>query len=94
MTAGELPEPVAVAQTVQLWMRGGYRVFRAESTRSAFTEFVPALIDGLAVYTRVTDGMTAAQARRIALVEVERLRSVKTPSPQGRRSRNSRSRET
>lgn len=53
-----------------------------------------ALIDGLAVYTRVTDGITAAQARRIALVEVERLRSVKTPSPQGRRSRNSRSRET
>ena len=53
-----------------------------------------ALIDGLAVYTRVTDGITAAQARRIALVEVERLRSVKTPSPRGQRSRNSRSRET
>ena len=48
-----------------------------------------ALIDGLAVYTRVTDGITAEQARRIALVEVERLRSVKTPSPRGRRSRNS-----
>jgi AcrR family transcriptional regulator len=48
-----------------------------------------ALIDGLAVYTRVTDGITAEQARRIVLVEVERLRSVKTPSPRGRRSRNS-----
>jgi AcrR family transcriptional regulator len=30
-----------------------------------------ALIDGLAVYTRVTDGITAEQARRIALHEVE-----------------------
>ncbi|HZU20801.1 MAG TPA: TetR/AcrR family transcriptional regulator [Gaiellaceae bacterium] len=30
-----------------------------------------ALIDGLAVYTRVTDGITAEQARRIALREVE-----------------------
>ncbi|WP_291695412.1 bifunctional [glutamine synthetase] adenylyltransferase/[glutamine synthetase]-adenylyl-L-tyrosine phosphorylase [Bradyrhizobium sp.] len=41
-------EPVAVAQTVQLWMAGEYRVFRAEATRSAFAMFVPALIDGLA----------------------------------------------
>jgi len=32
-----------------------------------------ALIDGLAVYTRVTDTITAASARRIALHEVERL---------------------
>ena len=34
-----------------------------------------ALIDGLAVYTRVTDGITAEQARRIALLEVERSRT-------------------
>jgi AcrR family transcriptional regulator len=34
-----------------------------------------ALIDGLAVYTRVTDGITAEQARRIALLEVERTRA-------------------
>ena len=41
-------EPIAVAQTLREWMAGEYRVFRTESTRSAFAEFVPALIDGLA----------------------------------------------
>src|SRR5712675_2897664 len=41
-------EPIAVAQTVKLWLAGEYRVFRIESTRTAFAEFVPALIDGLA----------------------------------------------
>ncbi len=41
-------EPVKVAETVRQWMAGEYRVFRAESTRSAFAEFVPALMDGLA----------------------------------------------
>ena len=47
-TALGFKEPVKVAQTVQLWMAGEYRVFRTEATRSAFAEFVPALIDGLA----------------------------------------------
>jgi glutamate-ammonia-ligase adenylyltransferase len=37
-----------VAQTLQQWMAGDYRVFRTESTRNAFVEFVPALIEGLA----------------------------------------------
>src|SRR3954462_14445155 len=37
-----------VAQTVRQWIAGEYRVFRSESTRNAFIEFVPALIDGLA----------------------------------------------
>jgi glutamate-ammonia-ligase adenylyltransferase len=41
-------EPVTVAQTVRQWVAGDYRVFRAESTRIAFAEFVPALIKGLA----------------------------------------------
>ncbi|HWX82059.1 MAG TPA: bifunctional [glutamine synthetase] adenylyltransferase/[glutamine synthetase]-adenylyl-L-tyrosine phosphorylase, partial [Xanthobacteraceae bacterium] len=41
-------EPSAVAQTLQQWMAGDYRVFRTESTRNAFVEFVPALIEGLA----------------------------------------------
>jgi glutamate-ammonia-ligase adenylyltransferase len=41
-------DPGAVAQTVQQWLAGEYRVFRNETTRSAFAEFVPALIDGLA----------------------------------------------
>lgn len=41
-------DPVSVAKTLQQWMAGEYRVFRAETTRSAFTDFVPALIDCLA----------------------------------------------
>ncbi|WP_027521263.1 bifunctional [glutamine synthetase] adenylyltransferase/[glutamine synthetase]-adenylyl-L-tyrosine phosphorylase [Bradyrhizobium sp. Ec3.3] len=41
-------KPAAVAQTVLDWITGDYRVFRNEATRSAFVEFVPALIDGLA----------------------------------------------
>src|SRR4030081_2135248 len=41
-------KPIMVAQTVQQWMGSDYRVFRGESTRNAFVEFVPALIDGLA----------------------------------------------
>ncbi|MCP3467917.1 bifunctional [glutamine synthetase] adenylyltransferase/[glutamine synthetase]-adenylyl-L-tyrosine phosphorylase [Bradyrhizobium sp. CCGUVB23] len=41
-------KPAAVAQTVRDWITSDYRVFRNEATRSAFVEFVPALIDGLA----------------------------------------------
>jgi glutamate-ammonia-ligase adenylyltransferase len=40
--------PIMVAKTVQQWMVGECRVFRIESTRRAFVEFVPALIVGLA----------------------------------------------
>jgi glutamate-ammonia-ligase adenylyltransferase len=48
LTALGFKNPVTVAQTLQLWIAGDYRVFRTESTRSAFVEFVPALIEGLA----------------------------------------------
>jgi len=41
-------KPVAVAGTVQLWMQGNYRALRNETTKAAFIEFVPGLIDGLA----------------------------------------------
>jgi len=41
-------KPLMVAETVRQWIAGEYRVFRSESTRNAFIEFVPALIDGLA----------------------------------------------
>ncbi|MET0970116.1 MAG: bifunctional [glutamine synthetase] adenylyltransferase/[glutamine synthetase]-adenylyl-L-tyrosine phosphorylase [Tardiphaga sp.] len=41
-------KPVMVAETAQLWTAGNYRVFRTESTRQAFAEFLPALIAGLA----------------------------------------------
>ena len=41
-------EPIKVAEIVRQWMAGEYRVFKAEPTRNAFAEFVPALMDGLA----------------------------------------------
>src|ERR1700687_1648631 len=51
--------PIMVAQTVQQWMVGDYRVFRLESTRNAFVEFVPALIDGLAHAEEPDNAVTA-----------------------------------
>jgi [glutamine synthetase] adenylyltransferase / [glutamine synthetase]-adenylyl-L-tyrosine phosphorylase len=41
-------KPITVAETVRQWLNGSYRVFRVESTRNAFVEFLPALIAGLA----------------------------------------------
>ena len=41
-------KPVAVAGTVQLWMQSNYRALRNETTKAAFIEFVPGLIDSLA----------------------------------------------
>jgi glutamate-ammonia-ligase adenylyltransferase len=41
-------KPIMVAETVQQWMAGEYRVLKVEATRQAFVEFVPALIAGLA----------------------------------------------
>jgi glutamate-ammonia-ligase adenylyltransferase len=41
-------KPIMVAETVRQWLGGDYRVFRTESTRSAFVEFLPSLIAGLA----------------------------------------------
>jgi len=52
-------KPLMVAQTLQQWIAGDYRVFRAESTRNAFVEFVPALLDGLA-HAEEPDGAVMA----------------------------------
>jgi len=41
-------KPVMVAETVRQWMSGDLRALRVEATRTAFVEFIPALIDGLA----------------------------------------------
>ena len=41
-------KPVMVAETVRQWMAGDVRALRVEATRTAFVEFIPALIDGLA----------------------------------------------
>jgi glutamate-ammonia-ligase adenylyltransferase len=48
LTALGFKNPIMVAQAVRDWMVGDYRVFRIESTRNAFVEFVPALMVGLA----------------------------------------------
>lgn len=41
-------KPIMVAETVEKWMTGEYRVLKVETTRQAFVAFVPALIVGLA----------------------------------------------
>jgi glutamate-ammonia-ligase adenylyltransferase len=41
-------KPAALAQTIRDWITSDYRVFRNGATRTAFVEFVPGLIDGLA----------------------------------------------
>jgi [glutamine synthetase] adenylyltransferase / [glutamine synthetase]-adenylyl-L-tyrosine phosphorylase len=41
-------QPIAVAQAIAQWLQGDYRVFRSETTRSAFADFAPVLIDALA----------------------------------------------
>jgi [glutamine synthetase] adenylyltransferase / [glutamine synthetase]-adenylyl-L-tyrosine phosphorylase len=52
-------KPVMVAKTVQQWLAGDYRALRVETTRSAFNEFVPGLIDGLAHAEDPDDAVTA-----------------------------------
>ncbi|MEA2941916.1 MAG: [glutamine synthetase] adenylyltransferase / [glutamine synthetase]-adenylyl-L-tyrosine [Bradyrhizobium sp.] len=41
-------KPIMVAETVRQWLAGDVRALRVEATRTAFVEFIPALIDGLA----------------------------------------------
>lgn len=52
-------KPVMVAKTIQQWIAGDYRVFRVDSTRNAFVEFVPALINGLAHAEEPDNAVTA-----------------------------------
>ena len=58
-------KPVAVAGTLQQWMEGNYRGLRNEATRSAFIEFIPGLIDGLA-HAEDPDDAVAAFDRFVA----------------------------
>jgi glutamate-ammonia-ligase adenylyltransferase len=69
-------KPVMVAQTVQQWMIGDYRAFRRESTRSAFVEFVPALIAGLANAEEPDNAVTAFDRFLQALQRGGRLVSL------------------
>ena len=52
-------KPIMVAQTVRQWMAGEYRALRVDATRHAFTEFIPALIDGLAQAEEPDNAVTA-----------------------------------
>ncbi|MEA2795506.1 MAG: [glutamine synthetase] adenylyltransferase / [glutamine synthetase]-adenylyl-L-tyrosine [Bradyrhizobium sp.] len=69
-------QPVMVARTVQQWIVGDYRVFRMESTRNAFVEFVPALIVGLAHAEEPDNAVTAFDRFLQALQRGGRLISL------------------
>src|SRR5713101_4342951 len=69
-------KPIMVVQTVQQWMVGDYRVFRLESTRNAFAEFVPALIAGLANAEEPDHAVTAFDRFLQALQRGGRLISL------------------
>ena len=69
-------KPLMVAETVRQWMLGDYRVFRTETTRSAFVEFVPALIDGLAHAEEPDSAVTAFDRFLQALQRGGRLISL------------------
>src|SRR2546430_3941482 len=56
--------PISVAGTLQLWMQGNYRALRNEAAKSAFIEFVPGLIDGLAHAEDPDDAVTAFEDRK------------------------------
>jgi glutamate-ammonia-ligase adenylyltransferase len=68
--------PIAVAKTVRQWLTGDYRVFRMDSTRNAFVEFVPALIAGLADAEEPDDAVTAFDRFLQALQRGGRLISL------------------
>jgi glutamate-ammonia-ligase adenylyltransferase len=69
-------KPIMVAQTLRHWMAGDYRVFRLESTRNAFVEFVPTLIDGLAHAEEPDDAVAAFDRLLGALQRGGRLISL------------------
>ncbi len=69
-------KPVMVAKTVQQWMQGDYRALRVEATRSAFVEFIPGLIDGLAHAEDPDDAVTAFDRFLGALQRGARLISL------------------
>jgi glutamate-ammonia-ligase adenylyltransferase len=74
-------KPLMVAQTVRQWIAGDYRVFRAESTRDAFVEFVPALIAGLARAEEPDNAVTAFDRFLLALQRGGRLISLLGQNP-------------
>lgn len=69
-------KPKMVAETVQRWMSGEYRVFKVEATRLAFNEFVPDLMRGLSRAEEPDDAVTAFDRFLQALQRGGRLISL------------------
>src|SRR6201991_3324333 len=69
-------KPVMVAETVRQWLAGDVRALRVETTRSAFVEFIPALIDGLAHAEQPDDAVVAFDRFLQALQRGGRLISL------------------
>src|SRR5260370_11068200 len=69
-------KPLMVAKTVQQWMQGDYRALRVEATRSAFVEFIPGLINGMAHAEDPDDAVTAFDRFLGALQRGARLISL------------------
>jgi glutamate-ammonia-ligase adenylyltransferase len=69
-------KPVMVATSVQQWLTEDYRALRVEATKSAFVEFVPGLIDGLADAEEPDDAVTAFDRFLQALQRGGRLISL------------------
>jgi len=69
-------KPVMVANTVRQWIEGDYRAVRAEPARSAFVEFIPGLIEGLADAEEPDDAVVAFDRLLQALQRGGRLISL------------------
>ncbi|TXJ11367.1 MAG: bifunctional [glutamine synthetase] adenylyltransferase/[glutamine synthetase]-adenylyl-L-tyrosine phosphorylase [Afipia sp.] len=69
-------KPKMVAETVQRWLSGEYRVFRIEATHQAFKEFVPDLIRGLSRAEEPDDAVMAFDRFLQALQRGGRLISL------------------
>ena len=67
--------------TVQQWLTGDYRALRGESTRNAFVEFMPGLIDGLAHAEEPDNAVTAFDRFLQALRRGGRLISLLGQNP-------------
>ncbi|MFT0878766.1 bifunctional [glutamine synthetase] adenylyltransferase/[glutamine synthetase]-adenylyl-L-tyrosine phosphorylase [Rhodopseudomonas sp. G2_2311] len=69
-------KPLMIATTLQQWMTGGYRVLKVETTQRAFREFVPALIEELALAEQPDDAVNAFDRLLQALHRGGRLISL------------------
>ena len=74
-------QPLMVAETVQRWMAGEYRVLKVEETRRAFNDFVPALIDGLSHAEEPDNAVIAFDRLLQALHRGGRLISLLSQNP-------------